>query len=48
MTTTSKPDPRDPKTTLMEVTLPECDKCEDRRCPRTVKVQMRCAKAKKK
>ncbi len=48
MTTTSKPDPHDSKTTLMEVTLPECDRCEDRRCPRTTKVQMRCAKAKKK
>ena len=48
MTTTARQDPRDPKTTLLEVTPPMCDKCDDRRCPRTTKVQMRCAKMKKK
>ena len=49
MTTTARQDPRDAKTTLVEVTLPQCDECPDRqRCARTVKVQQRCAKAKKK
>jgi hypothetical protein len=47
MTTTAKPDPHDARTTLVTVSLPMCDKCEDKRCPRTVKVQMRCAKNQK-
>ncbi len=47
MTTTSRPDPHDDKTTLVEISLPECDKCRDKRCPRTLKVQQRCARAKR-
>jgi len=48
MTTTAERDPHDPKTTLVTVSFPQCDKCDDKRCPRTTKVQMRCARLKKK
>jgi len=48
MTTTAERDKHDDKTLLVTITPPMCDKCEDHRCPRTVKVQQRCARLKKK
>jgi hypothetical protein len=48
MTTTAERDPHDAKTLLVKITPPMCDECEDHRCPRTVKVQQRCARLKKK
>jgi hypothetical protein len=43
MTTIIERDKHDDKTLLMKITPPMCDECKDKRCPRTLKVQQRCA-----
>ncbi len=49
MTTTTERDKHDDKTLLMTITPPMCDECPERkRCPKTLKVQQRCVRMKKK